>query len=37
MPDVMCIMKDIFISSETWIKARAQHAVKLKITHVVID
>ena len=37
MPDVMSIMKDIFISSDIWIKARAQLAVKLRITQVVID
>ena len=37
MPDVMKIMKDIFISSESWIKARAQYAVKLRMTHVIIE
>ena len=37
MPEVMSIMKDVFISSHDWIKSRAQHSVKLKITHVIID
>lgn len=37
MPEVMSIMKDVFISSDNWIKVRSQQAVKLGITHVIVD
>ena len=37
MPEMMSIMKDVFISSHSWIRLRAQQAVKLKITHIVIE
>jgi hypothetical protein len=33
----MSIMKDVFISSDNWIKVRSQQAVKLGITHVIVD
>ena len=37
MPEMMRIMEDVFIASNFWLQRRSSRAIKLGITHVVID
>jgi hypothetical protein len=37
MPEMMRVMDDIFIASSFWLQRRASRAIKLGITHVVLD
>jgi len=37
MPEMMRIMEDVFISSNFWLQRRSSRAIKLGITHVVVD
>lgn len=37
MPEMMRIMEDVFIASNFWLERRSSRAIKLGITHVVLD
>ena len=37
MPEMMRIMEDVFIASNFWLQLRSSKAIKLGITHVVLD
>jgi hypothetical protein len=37
MPDMMRIMEDVFLASNFWLERRSSNALKLGITHLILD